>query len=141
MSEYSNFLWTKYIKDNIHESDVLDDIEEGILKINKNIPKKLFPRYSQRWLDTGIMEVLHGSSTKFNSFSRSLGLNVNKHCLVCNQEDNSHHALYDCPKYSCESRTHIPKSEDHKLYALKILMAKDLAHLKAVRDISKIIMQ
>ena len=140
IDDYLDFRWTNHIKLSLPESDILDDIEAGVLRINRDVCKKLFPRFSRRMDDSNILNILHGSSERFNSFATAVGSASRSNCPVCRVKEDSHHVLFECTKFNCRNRDIIPRSEDHKLFALKIVMAQDTYHIPAFKDMAKKIM-
>ena len=139
MNQFTNALWTEHIKNELTESDILDDIEAGILKINSSTSKALFPRSSSRKSDTETLNLLHGSSEKFGSFASRLGGTISNLCPICHSPDDAYHALFECPKYDSSYRNILPKSTDRKLFALKLLMSNTTTHINPLRKQCSII--
>ena len=138
--EYTKYLWTQHIRQSIPECDILDEIEDGMLHVQRN-SKFLFPRYTTRASDTRVLNLIHGSSTSFRSFAFSLGLEQSPTCTKCNLNVNedSYHSLFECSKHNSRLRDNIPQSNDRKLFGLKILMTPSTAHIQIVRDMCTII--
>ena len=142
---YTNYKWTLSIKEMVMkrgECDLGDGIQNGELAIQPIGGKILFPRYSTRYMDSKLMCLLHGNSKDFRKFANSVAT-INKPsplCRLCpNKKDDAYHQLFECQRFNCHLRNIIPKSENRKLFALRILMSPGKQHLKALRDMACII--
>ena len=141
IDEYTSYLWTEHIRQSIPEGDILDEIENGNLKVQKINSRLLFPRYTSRASDTRVLNLLHGSCTSFKGFAHSLGLVSSPICDKCdkNIRGDSYHALFECSKNNSKLRDQIPQAYDRKLFGLKILMTNCTDHIQTVRDMATII--
>ena len=138
IKDYTNFLWTSHVKEKVSlESEVAEEIENGILRIQKLTSKHLFPRNSSRLVDTKMLSLIHGSNTDFKKFKRSIKKKGSPLCATCNSPDDAYHRLYECPKFDCEQREHLPVCRYRESHGLKLVLTPGSQHLISLRTMAK----
>lgn len=142
IKDFKTHLWKEYLTLEADKKlkDVLNHTRFSSLRIDPRNHNILFPRTSKRLTDTKTMDLLHGHSTRFASFSYTVGTTSNPNCDICNVKDDNLHQLLSCIKYNSSYRDSIsPLTRESPHIPLSIILEADKKQVNCFRNIAQLL--
>lgn len=143
IQDFKTYLWREHLTLDADKKlrDTINHTRFTSVTVDPQNHKILFPRTSKRITDTKIMDLIHGHSLNFASFSYSVGASIHPNCDMCNVKDDNLHQLLLCPKYNCSYRDSlIALARDSPSVPLSIILEAEKKQVICFRNIAQIIL-
>ena len=114
IEEYTKEIWLTSIHNRClaggrtsnHDSIIYEAVQSNSIKLNKT--SYIFGNNSNRYMDSRVMDFIHGSANRFQNFSASITGNRNITCQFCHASpDSPEHQLLYCPALDDPYRLHL----------------------------------